>query len=280
MGNARWDSDSWNQYSSTTRSLRQEEVFSRRQISEAFDPAKIQFRESCDSEQNPQSTPIIIGLDVTGSMGFIADALAKEKLGPLVEDVLRLQPVRDPHFMFMGIGDIGDQAPLQVTQFEADLKIGEQLRDIWLEKHGGANDSEAYNVPWHFAANYTKLDAFTKRNKKSYLFTVGDEQCPPDLSASDLSKVYGRHFTSGISNIDLLAAVREKYHVFHIIVEEGDYAKRHLTDVRRSWNNMLGETYVINMPNHKNISDLIVQAIIRTEANEPQVLHERVLDLT
>ena len=71
--------------------------------------------------------------DVTGSMGMIADALARKGLGTMVEEILARKPVSDPHIMCMGIGDVlYDRAPLQVTQFEADIRIAEQLEKLWL----------------------------------------------------------------------------------------------------------------------------------------------------
>ena len=45
-------------------------------------------------------------------------------------------PVADPHMMIMGVGDAWcDRAPLQVTQFEPDIRIAEQLTDRALALH-------------------------------------------------------------------------------------------------------------------------------------------------
>ena len=53
-----------------------------------LNPFGIAVRESRDSDLNPQSNAIIVGLDVTGSMGMIADALARKGLGTMVEEIL------------------------------------------------------------------------------------------------------------------------------------------------------------------------------------------------
>ena len=166
MGYSRWDDNDWKSYSAVTVNSTREQIFKNSNIFESFDPSRIAIRESRDSEQNPESTPIIIGLDVTGSMGIIAEVMAKEGLGTLVKGILDREPVVDPHILIMGIGDQTDRAPLQATQFESDIRIAEQLSNIWLEGAGGGNGSEAYDLPWYFAAHKTSIDSFEKRGKK------------------------------------------------------------------------------------------------------------------
>ena len=158
MGTARWDPADWKAYAGATKGRSTSAIFGRRALHDALDPRRIPLRESRDSAKNPRSTAIICALDVTGSMGMIADALARQGLGTLVEEILRRKPVSDPHVMCMGVGDATcDQAPLQVTQFEADIRIAEQLQELWLEKGGGGNCFESYDLPWYFAAMHLSL---------------------------------------------------------------------------------------------------------------------------
>ena len=144
MGNASWSSTAYATRSADLRTKSRDEIFQKRAVRKDFDPHNIEIRESCDSEANPASHAIILGLDVTGSMGFIAEKIAKEGLGTLIEGIIEKQPVSDPHIMVMALGDIRfDQAPLQVSQCEADIRIADQLTDLWLESGGGGNDTES-----------------------------------------------------------------------------------------------------------------------------------------
>jgi hypothetical protein len=261
MGAARWDPDNWATYARSTAGRSTAGIFTRAKLDSALDPRRCKVRESRDSKENPASNAIIVGLDVTGSMGMIADALARRGLGVLVEELLARKPVSDPHIMAMGIGDAWcDQAPLQVTQFEADIRIAEQLEKIYLEHGGGGNSFESYNLPWYFAATKTSIDCFEKRSRKGYLFTVGDEEPPPALLAAHAQQVMGATPQTDILTRDLLAMVQRTYHVFHVVVEEGDHARHFLPRVMAKWTDLLGQR-VLRLGDHTKLAEVVVSAI-------------------
>src|SRR5687767_31569 len=138
MGSGSFDPGAYRAYTKTTSGKSTDEIYSSRSIHANLNPKGVKVRESRDSADNPQSTPIIVAIDVTGSMGIIADVLAREGLGTLFKEILDRKPITDPHLMFMAVGDANcDSAPLQVSQFEADNRIVEQLTQIFLEHGGG-----------------------------------------------------------------------------------------------------------------------------------------------
>jgi hypothetical protein len=264
MGGVRWDADDWKRASKATTGKRTEEIFTGSSMHPNLNPYGA-MRESRDSLVNPQANAIIIGLDVTGSMGIIADAMAREGLGTLVEEILKRKPVSDPHILACGIGDsYYDDAPLQVTQFEADIRIADQLKMIWLEKGGGGNSNEGYHLPWYFAAQHTQIDCFEKRNKKGYLFTVGDEEPPQELLASHAKAIFGDSLQRDLSVHELLTLVSRTYHVFHVVVEEGNHARMHLKPVLKKWNALLGQR-VLRLKDYRRLAEVVVSAI---EVNE------------
>lgn len=271
MGTSTWSTAEWTGYSAKTKTKRTSEIFRSREIDPDLDPKGI-YRESRDSEFNPESTPVIVACDVTGSMGTLAENLIRTGLGTLFEEILERKPVSDPHVMAMGIGDVyWDNAPLQVTQFESDLKIAEQLEKVFIEGGGGGNRFESYDLPMYFAAYHTSHDAFEKRGKRGYLFTVGDEPAPPCTSAEGLAKFIGDEgVQSDIPTIDVANAAKKMYNVYHIIIAEGWYAKNNLEDVKESWNAVLGQQNVIVLTDYTKLAEVIVSIMEVNEGAEKE----------
>jgi hypothetical protein len=268
MGGGRWTDSDWATYSSTTTKTAKtvNEIYKSKGMVDKFDPKNIVMRESRDSVDNPNSNAIIVALDVTGSMDSVLDSMAREGLKTLATEIYARKPITDPHIMYMGVGDVdaGDRAPLQVTQFEADIRIAEQMMDIWLERHGGGNSYEGYNLPWYFAGMKTSIDCFEKRGKKGYLFTVGDEETPMGLSTFSVNKVFGDTIQNNLTNEQLLAMVSRMYNVYHLIVNQGSHYRSSGAAVDRKWRELLGQR-AMNLTDHTKMSEVIVSTI---QANE------------
>lgn len=260
MGYARWDPTDWSRYVKRTKTKSSKELFSNT-LRKELDPSRFEFRESCDSKENPESTPIIVAVDQTGSMGFLAELLIRKGLGVLVEEIYDRKPVKDPHLMLMALGDAWcDRAPLQATQFEADIRLATQLSKFYIEGNGGGNQYESYNLPWYFAATRTKCDAFDKRNKKGYLFTVGDEPPPPKLLASHVKRFLGGGLQHDLSSRDVLKMASDNWNVYHIMIAEGYYFRNHPDKTKAAWRKLLGQN-ALELSDHKDLAELIVSTI-------------------
>lgn len=269
MGYSRFSPSDWGAYSSTVSTKTTDQIFTKREISKDLDPKNV-IRESRDSDLNPNSTPVIIACDVTGSMGMIADTLVRKGIGVFFNEILDRKPISDPHLMIMGIGDftMGDRAPLQVSQFEADITIAKWLEAIFLEHGGGGNSYESYDLPLYFAAFHTKIDSIEKRNKKGYLFTIGDEFPSPGTSKQSVSALIGDTIERDLSFDEVLQAAQEMYHVFHIVIMEGNHASRYgREEMRERWAKHYGER-VILLDDHKCLSEVLVSTIQIIEGNE------------
>lgn len=238
------------------------EVFQKSSVDSRFDPKNIVVRESCDSDDHPASTPIIIALDGTGSMGQIPhNLLTSGGLGRLMDHIYTKNTVTDPQIMTMVVGDVRcDNAALQATQFESDIRIAEQLKDLYLEGGGGGNGTESYDLPWLFAATKTKTDAFDKRGKKGYLFTIGDEGVPVGIEAHQYKDVFGSSDFTHLTASKMLELAQEKWNCFHILCEETSYAASSIKRLRREWDSLMGR-HVLYLSNHKFLSELVIAVI-------------------
>ncbi|MBO4749493.1 MAG: hypothetical protein J5546_04190 [Lachnospiraceae bacterium] len=221
MGRGSYTASDWSKLKNSRNignAANEKEIFRSLRCDPRFDPKFIQMREARDSEDHPESLPIIIGLDVTGSMGYLAEKVAKEALNETMMKLYSTNAVKDPALMFAAYGDYHDQNPLQVTQFESDIRIAEQLLDLWLED--GGNGDVVPNLLWYFAARHTSLDQYEKRGKKGFLFTIGDDaECRTDMRqiADTYERVLGEKVTA--STQDILKETTKKFEVFHLFLD-------------------------------------------------------------
>lgn len=220
------------------------ETFRAVEAKKEFDVRYIKSREARDSVEHPSSTPISLWMDCTASMDFASQQLLAGGLGDLMQGIHQHHVVTDPQILLGFVGDVRyDRVPLQATQYESDLRIIQQITSLYMERGGGINDFESYNLPWYFASRYAKLDCVEKRQKKAYLFCVGDENVPADLTPEDIKKAFGTTDTQHtITNSELLEEVSRTHQVFHIIAEQGSYPKSlgAMERLRRNWGDLMG----------------------------------------
>ena len=262
MGNGRWSSRDWQSYAARNiRGRSRAEVFRTRHLEDAVNPAKIKVRESRDSADNPQSTPIILASDVTGSMGMVAHKLMQDGLNTLATEIYDRKPVSDPHIMGMAIGDAYyDRAPLQVTQFEADIRLAEQVRNLWLEGGGGGNRGESYMAAHLFAALKVSADAIEKRGRKGYLFTIGDEPVLDGMTREQIERVMGVQVERDLSAHDILTMAERNWEVFHIVLSNEGYARMRLDEVLGTWKPLLPERTIL-LSDVDRLAETVVSAI-------------------
>jgi hypothetical protein len=239
-----------------------------RKIHESMEPSKALLRESRDSENHPNSLPIIVALDVTGSMRTIPHALVKDGLPNMVGNIIQ-RGIADPAILFLGIGDhTCDQAPLQVGQFESgDEELDLWLTRTWLESRGGGNEGESYLLAWYFAAKHTITDAWEKRGQKGFLFTIGDEPCLKNLPKTAVEELMGKLPQASFTAKELLEAAQEKYEVFHLHIMQGNAGESSLG----FWKKLLGQR-CIEVDDYEKVGNIIADTV--TSFMETRVSHE------
>ena len=228
------------------------DIFKNREVDPKYDPKNINVRESRDSADSPESTPIIIGFDDTGSMGYLAQEIAQNSLNKTVTEIYDKNPVTNPHVMCAAYGTAGDVGPLQVTQFEADIKIVEQLLDLWIPLRGMGDSGDP--LLWYFAAKHTSIDSWEKRGKKGFLFTIGDDTIKRSIFNDKIYDIFGDSINKlYMEPEEFLEMAQEKYHVFHIIT------KPLRADVLEKWLDLLpNSTAIVDEANVKNLYMVII----------------------
>lgn len=279
MGYSRWSDSDYQMYASTSNyrsaSGSVKAVFTNTAAApKNFIVNQIDLRESRDSELNPNSTPIILGLDVTGSMGTYAALIAQDHLPNLMTQIINNKIVSDPHILVMGIGDprANDNYPAQASQFETDLRIIEQTRDLFIEGRGGGNDNEGYDQAWYFAKYCTATDA-KAHGRKGVIFTFGDEPpAPTPLTEHQWTKVFGaKEYPHFDSMQQLYAEVSKDWEIFHVIIEEGNYCRSFKPGTVARWNSTIPKSRVLHCANSSDLAEICVTAlkILALGENDP-----------
>lgn len=242
------------------------EIFTQKTINNAMNPHGIMVRESRDSLEHPNSVAIILGLDVTGSMGSVPHFLVKEGLPKIVSSIIQGgEP--DPQLLFLGIGDHEcDKSPLQVGQFESsDELLDKWLTDVFLEGGGGGNSGESYLLAWYFAAFHTSIDCFEKRGKKGFVFTIGDEPNLMKLPAFVQERLMGAGQYQDLSAKYLYEKASERYNVYHIHLTETTTGQRQ--EYIKSWRH-LGQNLLV-AEKATDIASLITKTVLANHLVSP-----------
>ena len=204
-----------------------------------LDPRGVTVRESRDGADHPNSTPIVVLFDVTGSMGVVPQVMQR-RLAELFGLLQRKGYVQDPQIMFGAIGDADtDRVPLQVGQFESDNPMDDQLRTVFLEGGGGGQKSESYELAAYFIARHTATDAWDKRGRKGYLFIVGDEMNKRSLRATHIRRVIGDEVNADLDTAAIYREVQQRWETFFILPRQTAYYDD--AQVNDHWRNLLGE---------------------------------------
>ena len=188
-------------------------------LHDSLDPNIKPTRECRDSLDNPESIPIAIFVDETGSMSSLPPLILAD-LGKAVS-VIQASKVKNPSIMFGAIGDARnrEKAPLQVGEFEASDELCEaHLANIYLEGNGGGNDGESYDLALWFIANQVQTDHWDLRGKKGFLFIIGDEPNFPITLGEHLTTYCGQAEASDVALKTTMIKLLEKWEVWFIIV--------------------------------------------------------------
>lgn len=274
MGYGTWNRDSFIGYNARMgrktdaagnidSKLTDQQIFVQHRLHPRLDPRNV-MRECCDSAEHPHTVPVILALDVTGSMGPAAAQVAK-RMNEVMTQLY--DKVKDVEFLVMGIGDLAyDRAPIQISQFESDIRIAEQLDLVYLEHGGGGNLFESYTAAWYMGEYHTRLDCW-KRGKKGLIITMGDEPMNPYLPVAPLCAVTGDPLQADVETKDLYQQVTRKYDLYHLHVKHTQ-VDRYWEAVQNSFGKLLPYGHLVHT-DLDSISGTLVQIVSRFAGETP-----------
>lgn len=245
MGDGRWSASTYH----ATSSARMDAGISHfaysdsgaRKVHDRLNPLNV-TRESCDSDEHPRSVAVAVLCDVTGSMRGVP-RIMQEKLVNLFGLLTDKGYAADPHVLFGAIGDATcDKVPLQIGQFESDNRADDDLSAFVLEGGGGGQETESYELAMYFMARHTKLDCFTKRGRRGYLFIIGDEMPYSQVSRDQVRRIIGDDLAETLSTEQLVEELLRMYHVYYILPVGSSYVGN--TTILGAWRKLLGQNVI------------------------------------
>jgi len=143
-----------------------------------------------------------------------------------------------------------DDAPIQMSQFESDIRIAEQNDQVYFEAGGGGNHYESYTAAWYMGSRHCDLHCWG-RGKKGIIITLGDELPNPYLPKDYLNKVTGDHLQANVETPELYNEVIEKFNVYHIAVNDNHSSYRYYKEdgIDEKWSKLLGDHYSVETIN-------------------------------
>jgi hypothetical protein len=221
------------------------------------------IRESLDSATSPQSRPIVVALDKTGSMQKVPPILF-DKLSKLMKDLVKHGFIQYPHILTAAFDDVKfqRQVPIEISQFETGNETDDALSKIILTGNGGGNRFESADLILWFLANYSRLDCLDKRGEKGFLFIVSDEKLQPTVSRSEIKDVFDVDVEANIPLEDVMARLSEQYEVFYIMPSGAYYNDDQ--EITGSLKALFGERF-INNSDPELICEVLIGLIAATE---------------
>ena len=191
-----------------TYSVESEQINNNTKMNPGLNPTRWSDEKIVNTSQNP----IVFGFDVTGSMGdwikIIYDKL------PMFYGQIKIQDyLKDPSVSFCAIGDHNCcTAPLQVSEFGQGVELDQMISKLYVEKNGGGNEHESYEIAAYFYLNRVDLG----KCEYPFFFVTGDEGYFETIEPEVLKKFLDINETDYINSFELWKKLMEKYNVFHI----------------------------------------------------------------
>lgn len=197
--------------------------------------------------------PVVIVCDVTGSMGEWP-AVIFSKL-PYLDIEGKTYLGKDMKISFAAVGDVySDQYPLQVRPFAEGLELKTRLSELIIEKNGGGQQKESYDV----AALYYARKCQLENAVNPIMIFIGDEGLYETVDV-DLTKAKcAFDELEKISTAKVFEELKRKFSVYLVWkAYSADDGSSVNSTIRKQWEALLGEDHVCTLADASRVVDVI-----------------------
>jgi hypothetical protein len=225
-----------------------------------LDPKRINTKpfgmlESRDSVEHPNSNPVLVCFDVTGSN--VARAGEFQDRLPNLMDLLN-KYMTDPQVAVAANDDfkVEGENSVQISDFESDNRVDDHIRNIWLVNDGGGNDGESYDLLLYAAARKVVLDSVEKRGKKGYMFMYADEPIFDHVDKQEVKAVFGDSIEKNIPIAEVIEEARRSFNIFVIWPKTSSYRHAYEQYVK-----LFGKDFVMESQHPNMLCELIASTV-------------------
>lgn len=204
------------------------------------------------------TNPIIIGVDVTGSMNTwpaeIFDRL------PLLYQTL--SQYRDyVEFCFAAIGDATcDEYPLQVNSFGKGLDLEKHIKALYPEGGGGGQISESYELFGYLIDKHVK----TPKATSPFLFIYGDEKFYNKINKIHIEDLIGDKSESDVDSTSMWKSLTQKYNLYFLHKPYGGGNEPSVDkEVINHWAKAIGSQRIIELPSYDRAVDIAMGIVAK-----------------
>lgn len=203
--------------------------------------------------------PIIIGVDVTGSMASWPGQIF-DRLPLLYQTLAKYRP--DAEFAFAAIGDATvDSYPLQVSNFSKDPKELEKIvRALGCEGGGGGHITESYELFGYFMKENCK----TLKATSPFLLIYGDEHFYDGVDPKQVKRYIGSELQNPLPSKQLWQDLMQQFNLYFLQKPYGSSSDNDITaKVKEVWADALGRQRVIDLSSMDRAVDVSMGLIAK-----------------
>lgn len=206
--------------------------------------------------KSDSKAPVVIGIDVTGSMGDWPKTIFSKL--PYLEHEMREYLGEDAEISFCAIGDVhSDQYPLQVRKFVKGPELANELKELVIEGGGGAQYKESYEMGAYYYARHCDIPNAVK---PIFIF-IGDEGIYDAVDKSAAKKLCGDDIDHRETAHKIFNELKRRFSVYAIRKTYGsmvgDTADSLDRGIQAQWEKLVGSDRIAPLNDPNRVVDVI-----------------------